>query len=171
MGASKHLTTFDLYRLHLAVQPIVQAFPCKVGSRTYLVGSVERKGEPYRDVDVRTILDDQDFDRMFGHSRELWAAFCLGMSAWLVQQTGLPIDYQVQRLTEANDKHDGPRNPLGGRGREFAGGGDATHFQPRCVDCRTVLVDGGCPCDEQPQTCGDPTCCPPAKQDLEVSDD
>ena len=125
MGRMKGLTTFDLHRLDLAVQPIERAFdPCHFAS-TYLVGSTQRGEEP-RDVDVRTILSDEDFDAYFGGKPMLWSTFCLGMTAWLVQQTGLPIDYQVQRMSEANAEHTGPRNHLSGGDRVFAGAGDAT---------------------------------------------
>lgn len=127
MGRHRHLTTYDLYRLDLAVAPLRRAFAgCRPGG-TYLVGSVER-GEVYRDVDVRTILPDADFDALFGGSQSLWEVFCLGVTAWMREQTGLPIDYQVQRLTEANEQHSGPRNSLSGGARQFAGGGDATRF-------------------------------------------
>lgn len=123
MSASRHLTTYDLLRLDLAAAHIERVFP---GS-TYLVGSVER-GEPYRDVDVRTILADEDFDALFGEAELLWGLVCLGLTAWLREQTGLPIDYQIQRRTEANEKHPGPRNHLSGGHRVLAGGGDATRF-------------------------------------------
>lgn len=125
MGRWRHLLTSDLWRLDQACRPIEQAFGDEW--TTYLVGSVEQ-GKEYRDVDVRTILPDEEFDAVFGERPLLWDAFCLGQTAWLTQQTGLPIDYQVQRATEANEKHAGkPRNPLGrARGRRFAGGGDAT---------------------------------------------
>ncbi len=116
------LTTMDMYRLDQACHLLTGAF----GNCTYLVGSVERGGTA-RDVDVRTILDDDTFDAIFGSAPLLWAAFSVGITSWLRQQTSLPIDYQVQRCTEANAKHDGPRNPLG-RGRVFAGYGDATPF-------------------------------------------
>lgn len=46
----------------------------------------------------------------------------------LTEDTGLPIDFQIQRMTEANAKYDGPRNPLGAGRRDYAGGGDATKF-------------------------------------------
>lgn len=117
----RHLNTADLYRLNLACTPLRKAF----GACTYLVGSVER-GEPYRDVDVRTILDDDHFDRLFTPDPRWWDVVCLGIGAWLTQQTGLPIDYQIQRRTEANEKHHGPRNSLGGDLRRYAGGGDGT---------------------------------------------
>ena len=128
MGRSRHLTTYDLYRLDLACQPLRRAF----GPWTVLVGSVEQ-GKEYRDVDVRTILTDEDFDALFGASPLFWEAFCLGTGAWLREQTGLPIDYQVQRMTEANEKHKGPRNPLGG-GCRYAGWGDATPFEEATDD-------------------------------------
>jgi hypothetical protein len=60
--------------------------------------------------------------------------FCLGVSAYLSQVSGLPIDYQVQRQTQANEKHEGPRNRMGRGFRNFAGGGDATEFFPATPD-------------------------------------
>ena len=55
---------------------------------------------------------------------------CLSVSAYLSTRTGLPVDFQVQLASAANERHgDGPRNPLGIPGaaaRVFAGGGDAT---------------------------------------------
>ena len=68
-------------------------------------------------------------------ARSLWALLCLTVSVYLSDTTGLRVDYQVQRQTEANEKYDGPRNPLGlllGKhepAREFAGLGDATGFK------------------------------------------
>lgn len=123
MARRKGLTTYDLHRLDMAVLPLRRAF----GGCTYLVGSVERLEENPRDVDVRTILRDEDFDAIFGGRPELWELVCLGMTAWLREQSSLPIDYQVQRLTQA-DEHEGPRNPLTGGARVFAGAGDATDF-------------------------------------------
>lgn len=125
MTRKTHLTTLDLHRLDLACEPLTRAF----GHWTYLVGSVTERAD-FRDVDVRTILPDIEFDRLFHGQSGVWEAFCLGIASWLGQQTGLPIDYQVQRMTEANAKHPGGfRNPLG-TGRHFAGGGDATTFNP-----------------------------------------
>ena len=124
MSTSKMgLTTRELAVLNHAARPIWAAF-----RDTYLVGTAE-SGGPYRDVDVRTILSDEDFDRMFGGNRALWHLVCLTVGGWLAQQTGLPIDYQVQRMTEANAQFSGSRNPLGmPHDRWIAGGGDATRF-------------------------------------------
>ena len=123
----RHLTTFDLYRLDIACQPLRRLTEGPGG--VYLVGSVER-GEEFRDVDVRAIMPDEQFDRLFAHSPDLWGAFCFGWTGHLRAETGLPIDFQVQRMTEANEKHaGGPRNALGKVARRFAGGGDATRFE------------------------------------------
>ena len=103
-----------LYALDAACRPIRKAF----GSWPYLVGSVqERKPGPLSDVDVRLILSDKKYDRLFGkQSAAFRTVLDLAFSAWLAQQTGLPIDFQIQRMTEANANHAGKqRNSLGGR--------------------------------------------------------
>jgi hypothetical protein len=118
------LTTLELHVLDVACRPVWKAF-----GHTYLVGTAQMGG-PYRDVDVRTILPDEDFDRLFGEGGEAaWSLVCLSVGLMLAQQTGLPIDYQIQRMTEANATYPGGnRNPLGMGSRVYAGGGDATRF-------------------------------------------
>lgn len=119
------LTTYQLARLDNACKVLESAWHW----RTYLVGSAGEGDGPYRDVDVRTILDDDEFDALFGDRQQLWELVCLSVSAYLRDATGLPIDFQIQRMTQANEKFDKPRNPLGTRdGNRFAGGGDATRF-------------------------------------------
>ena len=90
----------------------------------YLVGSAE-SGEAYRDVDVRLILDDETFDAVCSRKAR-WELLSLAIGEWLRARTGLPIDFQIQRQTEANAKHaGGVRNPLG-MSLILAAGGDAT---------------------------------------------
>lgn len=115
------LTTLNLHLLDEACVPVWAAF-----QNTYLVGTAQTGGE-YRDVDVRTILEDEEFDRLFEgeNGPRLWQLICVSVGAQLAQQTGLPIDYQIQRMSEANAKYDGPRNPIG-RKRRYAAWGDAT---------------------------------------------
>lgn len=125
------LTTFDLFRLDLACQPLRLLAHGPGG--VYLVGSAGQS-EHYRDVDVRMILADEQFDRLFGHSSLLWETFCYAWTGHLRAETGLPIDFQVQRQTEANEKFDGARNPLGMVRRRFCGLGDATRFEPNGDD-------------------------------------
>lgn len=84
------------------------------GFGCYLVGSCLER-QDYRDVDVRLILEDATYDRWFGASSgqhesggvhdPLWSLLCLAVSEWLKAQTGLPVDFQIQRQTQANEKH------------------------------------------------------------------
>jgi hypothetical protein len=125
MSTSGHragwLTTVDMYSLDSACDLIVRAF----GDHPYLVGSAMQRAD-HRDVDVRLILDDADFDALFEHRpRALWELLCLAVGDYLRTRTGLPIDFQIQRQTEVNERHNKPRNPLG-MDRVFARGGDAT---------------------------------------------
>ena len=123
---ASYLNTVDFARLNHACLPIGEAF----GGHTYLVGST-LETEVWRDVDIRTILADDVFDAIFKGREFFWSITCLGIATYLRQVTGLPIDYQIQRMTEANAKHAGVRNPIGWRARPYAGGGDATNFNPK----------------------------------------
>lgn len=123
------LTTTEMYHLDQACQLIAKAFG---GEHPYLVGTAGLGGaERYRDVDVRLMLDDEEFAAACP-TRERWELLCLSIGAYLAARTGLPVDFQIQATSVANAKYDGPRNPLGllhsdGRvGRVFAGGGDGT---------------------------------------------
>lgn len=122
MSRTTHLTTYDLNRLDRAVAPLRRLCPA-----IYLVGSVLTTPD-HRDVDVRMIMDDAEFDAFFTNSL-LWEVFCLSVTSHLRLETGLPIDFQVQRMTEANLKHSKPRNHLSGGRRNFAGLGDATPYE------------------------------------------
>ena len=122
---SMYLTTSQWYKLNAAVRPIIEAFD----SYPYLVGSAS-EAATFRDVDVRLILDDEKFDSLFSQRRGLWDLMCFSLSEYLRIATGLPIDFQIQRQTEANEKHKGLRNAIGLlSNHEFAGGGDATNFR------------------------------------------
>lgn len=123
------LTTTEMYHLDQACQLIAKAFG---GEHPYLVGTAGLGGaERYRDVDVRLMLDDDEFATVCP-TRERWELLCLSIGAYLSARTGLPIDFQIQATSVANERFNGPRNPLGiqhadGRsGRIFAGGGDGT---------------------------------------------
>ena len=122
------LTTHDLHILDDACGPIRKAF----NQAPYLVGSAARD-EPYRDVDVRLILDVDDFGFLCG-SRDRWELLSQAIGAYLRERTNLPIDFQIQRITEANERHGSEiRNPLG-MGRIFAAGGDATPWSGQATN-------------------------------------
>jgi hypothetical protein len=90
------------------------------GSPPYLVGS-SLVGKQWRDVDVRLILDDAEYEALglgdprpsYAHRNGKWCALCLAFSALGKQMTGLPIDFQIQQRTWANKTYDGPCSTLG----------------------------------------------------------
>lgn len=104
------------YKLNQACAIINQAFGNGFGC--YLVGS-SREHRDYRDVDVRLILDDDEYERLFGaggsYTNALWSLMCVTISDWLSQQSGLPVDFQIQQQTQANVDHPGAgrRSALG----------------------------------------------------------
>lgn len=100
------------YNLNQAVVLLDRAFAGYDHYGTYLVGSsLERRD--FRDVDVRMIMSDAGYDRLFGNGTDwtnpLWSLLCTTLSAWLSQQSGLPIDFQIQRQTQANELHGKPK--------------------------------------------------------------
>lgn len=110
------LSPRQMFLLDLACQPLNDGlgdFGC------YLVGSAAApRGtvEP-RDVDVRFIMSDKRHDRLVrAIGRDGVAFLGISIGQYLASLTGLPIDFQIQRQTEANALHDGIRNPLGHRG-------------------------------------------------------
>ena len=78
----------------------------------YHVGSSLGDERPWRDVDVRIMVRDEAFDRWIAgpwHLQALDVAF----TVWGQRATGLPIDFQIQRQTDANLQYgDQPRNAL-----------------------------------------------------------
>ena len=124
------------------------------GVTAYHVGSSAAfKSEPgatFRDVDIRAMLPD---DRYIAEGYEhiggaptgtKWAAICLAFSALGEKMTGLPIDFQVQSITDGN-RQPGARWAIGLR---FSG---VTHSRRAAghrvqftdVDDRVALRDEG----------------------------
>jgi hypothetical protein len=99
-----------VFLLDEACRPIRQAF----GTPPYLVGTAFTQRD-FRDVDVRLILDDLAYDRLATGGLQLSPFLGLAIGEYLAARTGLPVDFQIQRQTEANAAHNGPRNPLGVR--------------------------------------------------------
>jgi hypothetical protein len=107
------LSPRQMFLLDQACHPINAAF----GSfGCYLVGTATERG-PYRDVDVRFIMADKGHDKLtkaIGADAVAFLGIAIGQ--YLASLTGLPIDFQIQRQTEANALHpNGYRIPLGGR--------------------------------------------------------
>lgn len=103
------------FALELACQHLHDAFG-EYG--LYLVGSALERAD-WRDVDVRYILSDEGFAALFPDAGEhwehnpRWLVMTVAISAWLSKETGLPIDFQFQPATHANERHSKPRNALG----------------------------------------------------------
>lgn len=87
------------------------------GDVAYQVGS-SLTGKVWRDVDVRIILDDEKYEAMgFGkpddcQNNQKWCAYVAAFSELGRRMTGLPIDFQIQQMTHANEKNDGPRSAM-----------------------------------------------------------
>ncbi len=99
-----------------------QVVEAAFGHIPYQTGSSVLSKE-WRDVDVRLILPDDEFEAMFGplvkpySINHKWCALNMAFSALGERMTGLPIDFQIQQQTDANDRessNDGhPRSALG----------------------------------------------------------
>jgi hypothetical protein len=95
---------------------VIDAF----GHIPYLVGSALRGERNWHDVDVRLILDDEEYaaqgfgDPADSHRNAKWVATVLAWSAFGKALTGLPIDFQIQQQSWINDRSKGePRSALG----------------------------------------------------------
>jgi hypothetical protein len=106
-----------IFALDHACRTLTEAFG---GFGCYLVGSAIERPD-YRDVDVRFILSDAEFETLFpdAHGRGAfqhdarWLVMCIAISGWLKAQSGLVVDFQFQPQTWANEWHPGSRHPLG----------------------------------------------------------
>lgn len=122
MKRAHFLPAPHFFNLQQACHTLEAAFRCDGPSGIYLVGSSIKKRD-YRDVDVRCILPDDEFERLFPkcpnnrYLHALWCVMCSTISLWLSQHTDLPIDFQIQSMSEANRLYptaeDNPRNFLG----------------------------------------------------------
>ena len=110
MSRSTFLLMSDFERLDDWCRMVRSVFGPSFGP--FLVGSATERPD-YRDVDIRVILRDHTFDRLFRRRPEVVRFLNRAFSVWGQQETGLPIDFQVQRFTEANAEFPGGRNAMG----------------------------------------------------------
>ena len=107
------LTVSQAFDLNVACRPL-----SRFGYGTFHVGSSLLKAD-YHDVDLRCILDNKEFDSMFGVGRgpdSKLAFLNTAISEWVQARTGLPIDFQFQPMSDANSKYPFPqhlRNAVG----------------------------------------------------------
>jgi hypothetical protein len=113
---ASHVGAPAIFALSQACRQINEAFSDCFGC--YLVGSALERPD-WRDVDVRLILSDEAFAAEFPGADQhweqdtRWLLITVALSQWLSKQTGLPIDFQIQPQTHANERHRGPRQAIG----------------------------------------------------------
>ena len=114
---ANHVGAPKIFQLELCCQQLNRAFD----GHCYLVGSSNERAD-WRDIDIRLMLDDDAFDRLFPnargkdslHEHDLrWLIMTTSISEWLSRVTGLPVDFQFQRQTQANKQHPGMRQAIG----------------------------------------------------------
>lgn len=113
-----------IFKLELACQIINAAYE---SYGCYLVGSALERAD-WRDVDVVMIMKDDVFDREFPNAPSAkgcwefdpkWLLNSITLSAWLTEQSGVPVDFKIQPQSHANTRHNNRRNAIG---LTFAGG-------------------------------------------------
>lgn len=88
------------------------------GHVSYHVGSSLAEKQGWRDVDVRLILPDVEYEAMdlgdprSPHENKRWCSIVLAWSAFGRTLTGLPIDFQIQQQSLANEQYKGKRSAL-----------------------------------------------------------
>lgn len=108
------------FALEQAARHVNEAFGT---SACYVVGSA-LSTQDWRDVDIRLILNDEEFATLFPSAGQhwehdaRWLLLTVSISKWMSTVTGLPIDFQIQPQTNANERHCGLRSAIGIRIRE-----------------------------------------------------
>jgi hypothetical protein len=111
----------EFFHLNMLCQIVNSAFG---DYGTYLVGSA-LKTRNYRDVDLRHIMADEQFDKMFPSAGAnpyydaYWSLVCSAISEWLSKRSGLPIDFQIQKQSDANKQYPSPAHPRNAVGLFF----------------------------------------------------
>lgn len=99
MPACLHLDAFGR-----EIHDAFDSFPMLVGSSAY--------SKTWRDIDLRLILPDAQFDALFpklvapSRTNPMWSLMCAALSELGRVRTGLPVDFQIQRMTDANKRYD-----------------------------------------------------------------
>lgn len=133
---------------------VIDAFSGDDHFGVYHVGS-SLTSKKWRDVDVRIILTDEAYaacgfgDPRDPHRSAKWVALVLAFSALGRQMTGLPIDFQIQQQTYANETNKGGRrSALGLLPWRFPNAAEQERSAPqersaaqRDDDARELIVD------------------------------
>lgn len=118
---ASHVGAPAVFALELACQELNRAFGFAGGldGHCYLVGSALDSPDR-RDIDIRLIMPDAEFDALFPGAQKRywehdprWLVMTISISRWLSELSGLPVDFQFQRQSNANERHKGQRSALG----------------------------------------------------------
>lgn len=116
---ASHVGAPAVFALELACQELNRAFAGDGAGHCYLVGSALERPDR-RDIDVRLMLPDDQFDQLFPDAQgrywehdPRWIIMVVSISKWLSDLSGLPVDFQFQRQSNANKSHPGRRDALG----------------------------------------------------------
>lgn len=116
---ASHVGAPAVFALELACQELNRAFAGNGAGHCYLVGSALDRADR-RDIDIRLMLPDDEFDRLFPAAQKRywehdprWIIMVVGISKWLSDLSGLPVDFQFQRQSNANERHRGRRDAMG----------------------------------------------------------
>lgn len=113
-----HIGAPKVFLLEMAMRDVNEAFGQHA---SYVVGSCLERPD-WRDVDIRMIMQDDEFKREFPNAYldgryefdTRWLVLNTAISKMLSDRTDLPIDFQIHPATHAN-KTKGPRNAVGMR--------------------------------------------------------
>jgi len=111
-----------IYKLEMAARHILDAYR-HYGKHgyvgLYLVGSALQRSD-WRDLDIVLMLDDVSFFKEFPGAHptsfewhDKWILHCVALSEWLATQVGHLVDFKIQPMDWANERHKGRRHPLG----------------------------------------------------------
>jgi hypothetical protein len=112
---ANHVGAPAIFALEQACRTICEAFD---GFGCYLVGSALERPD-WRDVDLRYIMADDEFAKLFPSAGQYWEQdarwllLTVSISERLSKLSGLPVDFQIQPQTHANERHKGPRHSIG----------------------------------------------------------
>lgn len=108
MGKLSYILHTEQKLLHDFAKIIEPLFPNGYGP--YQVGSSQERKD-WHDIDLRVLLKDDEYDSI-SKSIDL-RVVSIAISLWGQKVTGLPIDYQIQRMSDANEEFNGrPRNAV-----------------------------------------------------------
>lgn len=115
MSKASYVGAPAVFLLEMGCKEVAAAFGVDC---CYLVGSSTTRAD-WRDVDIRLILPDAEFERWFPgvggcwEQDPKWLLLVTAISAYLRERTGLPVDFQIQQQTHANKRHAGSRHAIG----------------------------------------------------------